>query len=89
LRYRLIFIISQQMNFIKHRSLGFNGNAVIEVNFNGDQQVVDRYASIKNELLKNAVIGVSAAMMQISLVVWEMDGQPQKPEGKISTSIYR
>ncbi|HEV8507485.1 MAG TPA: ABC transporter permease [Chitinophagaceae bacterium] len=51
-----ILIITQQMNFIKNRSLGFNGNAVIQVEFNGDENVLRQYSSIRNELLKSPYI---------------------------------
>jgi hypothetical protein len=44
------------MDYIKNRSLGFNGSAVIQVSFNGDNHVVQQYASIKNELLKSSYI---------------------------------
>jgi len=51
-----ILIITQQMNYIKNRSLGFNGTAVIQVEFNGDENVLQRYPSIRNELLKSPYI---------------------------------
>ncbi len=51
-----IFIITQQMDYIKNKSLGFNGSAVIQVNFNGDNNVTQQYTSIKNELLKSPYI---------------------------------
>ncbi len=46
-----IFIINRQMNFIKNKSLGFNGNAVVEIQFQGDPSVTKQYASLRNELL--------------------------------------
>ena len=51
-----ILIISRQMSFIKNKSLGFNGNAVLEANFNGDESVIQRYASLRNELLKSPYV---------------------------------
>jgi len=51
-----ILIITQQMNYIKNRSLGFNGTAVIQVEFNGEENVLRRYSSIRNELLKSPYI---------------------------------
>src|SRR5688500_11052311 len=51
-----ILIISQQMQFIKNKSLGYDGNAVLEINFNGDPGVIRQYASIRNELLQNPYI---------------------------------
>jgi putative ABC transport system permease protein len=51
-----IVIISRQMNFIKNKSLGFKGNAVAEVRFFGDQGVIKKYGSIRNELLRSPYI---------------------------------
>ncbi|MEP7144038.1 MAG: ABC transporter permease [Ferruginibacter sp.] len=51
-----IFIITQQMNYIKNKTLGFNGNAVIEIGFNGDKDVMQKYPALKNELLKSPYI---------------------------------
>lgn len=51
-----ILIISEQMHFIKNKSLGFNGHAIIQVDFNGDKNVIQNYASIRNELLKSPYI---------------------------------
>ncbi|HLL43944.1 MAG TPA: ABC transporter permease, partial [Segetibacter sp.] len=48
-----IFIINQQTRYIKSKSLGFDKDAVIEVNFHGDSTVINQYATIRNELLKN------------------------------------
>jgi len=51
-----ILVISRQMNFIKNRSLGFQGNAVIEVKFFGEQSVRDQYVSLRNQLLQSPYI---------------------------------
>jgi len=51
-----ILIITQQMNYVRNRSLGFNGTAVIQVEFNGDQNVLQQYSSIRNELLRSPYI---------------------------------
>ena len=51
-----ILIISRQMAYIKNKSLGFNGNAVLEVNFNGDAAVNREYGTIRNELLLSPYI---------------------------------
>ncbi|HLL42954.1 MAG TPA: FtsX-like permease family protein, partial [Segetibacter sp.] len=48
-----IFIINQQTRYIKSKSLGFDKDAVIEVNFHADSSVINQYATIRNELLKN------------------------------------
>jgi putative ABC transport system permease protein len=86
-----IFIISQQMNFIKNKSLGFNGNAIVEINFNGDQNAQEKYASVKNELLKNAAI-INVSKHEQNIVGGLGNGwtttETLKGE-EISTSIYR
>lgn len=51
-----LIIISQQMRFIKNKSLGFNGNAVIEIRFFGADAVVDYYSSLRNKLLQSPYI---------------------------------
>ena len=51
-----ILIISQQMNFIRNKSLGFEGDAVLEVRFYGESSVIEHYSAIRNELLKSPYI---------------------------------
>ena len=51
-----IMIISKQMNFISSKSLGFNSNAVVEINYYGDENVSNRYNSIRNEFLNSPYI---------------------------------
>jgi len=51
-----LIIISQQMDFIRNKSLGFNGNAVIEVKFYGENSVNNQYASLRNKLLTSPYI---------------------------------
>jgi putative ABC transport system permease protein len=51
-----LLIISRQMEYIKNKSLGFNGNAVVEVRFYGDTPVIDHYASIRSQLLGSPYI---------------------------------
>ena len=51
-----ILVISRQMNFIKRKSLGFEGNAVVEVRFFGEQSVRDQYVSLRNQLLQSPYI---------------------------------
>jgi putative ABC transport system permease protein len=51
-----LIIISQQMNFISNKSLGFNSNAVIDINFYGDNNVTNKYNAIRNELLSSPYI---------------------------------
>ena len=51
-----LIIISQQMQFIKNKSLGFNGKAVVEVKFFGEKSVIDQYPSLRNKLLQSPYI---------------------------------
>ena len=51
-----IFIINQQMRFIKNKSLGFNGKAVLEINFNGQSSVIKQYNALRNELLTSPYV---------------------------------
>jgi putative ABC transport system permease protein len=85
-----ILIITQQMNYIKNRSLGFNGSAVIQVDFNGDNNVAQQYASIKNELLKSPYI-VSVSIHDQNIVGGLGNGWTTTENLKgeeISTSLY-
>lgn len=51
-----ILIISRQMNYIKNKSLGFEGNAVMEVRFYGEAGVRNQYASLRNQLMQSPYI---------------------------------
>ena len=51
-----ILIISQQMNYIRNKSLGFEGSAVIEVPFYGEEAVIDHYSALRNELMQSRYI---------------------------------
>ena len=51
-----ILIISRQMNYIKKRSLGFEGDAVVEVKFYGEASVRKQYTSLRNQLLQSPYI---------------------------------
>lgn len=86
-----ILIISRQMNFIKNKSLGFNGNAVIEVIFNGDEKVIQQYASVRNELLKSPYI-LNVTKHNANIVDGLGNGWTTTKNLKgeeVSTSIYR
>jgi putative ABC transport system permease protein len=48
-----ILIISQQMKFIKNKSLGYNGKAVMDINFRGEPGVEQQYSALRTQLLKN------------------------------------
>ncbi|MES1224110.1 MAG: FtsX-like permease family protein, partial [Bacteroidota bacterium] len=51
-----ILIISRQMNYIKSKSLGFDGHAVVQVDFYGEDAVRKHYSSIRNQLLNSPYI---------------------------------
>jgi len=51
-----IIIISKQMNFISNKSLGFDSNAVVDINFYGDNNVLSRYSAVRNELLTSPYV---------------------------------
>lgn len=51
-----ILVIRQQMAFIQSKSLGYRGDAVIEVNYRGASKVDRGYGALRNELLKNPAI---------------------------------
>jgi len=86
-----IFVITQQMQFIKNKSLGFNGNAVIEIDFNGDQNAQQRFDALKNELLKNsAILSVSKHVQNIVGGLGNGWTTTESLKGdEVSTSIYR
>jgi putative ABC transport system permease protein len=86
-----ILIISQQMNYIKNKSLGFNGNAVLEVVFNGDEKVIQNYAAVKNELLKNPhILNVSKHSANVVGGLGNGWTTTQNLKGEeVSTSIYQ
>jgi putative ABC transport system permease protein len=51
-----LIIISEQMQFIKNKTLGFNGKAVVEVKMFGEDTVVNQYPSLRNKLLQSPYI---------------------------------
>jgi putative ABC transport system permease protein len=86
-----ILIISQQMNFIKNSSLGFNDKAVIEVNFNGDSIANNRYTLIRNELKKDPAI-LNVSEHESNIIGGLGNGWTTTVNNKgeeVSTSIYR
>ncbi len=51
-----ILIIQQQVKFIKNKSLGFDGKAVVEVNFSGESEIRKQFNSIRNQLMESPFI---------------------------------
>jgi putative ABC transport system permease protein len=85
-----IMIISQQMRFIKNKSLGFNDKAVIEVNYNGHGTVDQHYAMIRDDLMKNPAI-LNVSMHNANVVGGLGNGWTTTENAKgeeVSTSIY-
>jgi putative ABC transport system permease protein len=86
-----ILVIIRQMDFIRGKSLGFNGNAVIEVDYNGDRGVMEKYASIRTELLRDpAVLNVSRHDANVVGGLGNGWTTTRNSKGEeVSTSIYR
>ncbi len=51
-----LIIISKQMSFISNKSLGFDSNAVVDINFYGDNKVTDKFSALRNEILSSRYI---------------------------------
>ena len=51
-----ILIITRQMNYIRTRSLGFEGSAVMEIRFYGEKSVRDQYTSLRNQFMQSPYI---------------------------------
>jgi len=86
-----ILIISKQMNFVENKSLGFNSNAVVDINFYGDNNVAKRYSSIKNEFLSSPYV-VDVCSHDANVVGGLGNGWTTTQDingNEISTSLYR
>lgn len=86
-----ILAVNQQMSFIRSMPIGYNSNAVVTVNFNGDPSVQQKYQSIKNELLGASQV-LSVTRHSGTTVGGLGNGwiNTRNNEGKeITTSIYR
>jgi len=86
-----ILIITRQMNYIKNRSLGFNGNAVVEVIFNGDEKVTQSYRHLRSELLKSQyILNVTEHLSNVVGGLGNGWTSTENSSGEeVSTSIYR
>jgi putative ABC transport system permease protein len=86
-----LIIISRQMNFIKNKELGFNGHATIEVKFFGEQNVVQQYPSLRNQLLQSPYI-LNVTKHSQNVVGGMGNGWTTTENlagGEISTSLYQ
>jgi putative ABC transport system permease protein len=85
-----IIIISRQMSFISNKSLGFNSNAVVEINYYGDDNVSKRYDAIRNEFLASPYI-LNACRHSANVVGGLGNGWTTTQDingNEISTSLY-
>jgi len=86
-----ILTVHQQMEFIRQTPLGFNSEAIVTVDFNGEGDVQKNYQSIRNELL--SVPHVTQVTRHSANVVGGLGNgwiTTQNMEGKeVTTSIYR
>ncbi len=86
-----IFIITQQMNFIRNKFLGFDGKAVIEIIYYGEKSVNNQNDAIRNELLKSPYI-LSISRHNTNVVGGLGNGWTTTENLKgeeISTSLYQ
>jgi len=57
-----IIVIRSQMSFIKNRELGFDNEALLALNVNGNSDVINGYESFRNDLVSSPLItGVTAS----------------------------
>ncbi|MFT3679006.1 MAG: ABC transporter permease [Ferruginibacter sp.] len=86
-----LIIISQQMQFIKNKSLGFNSSAVVEVPFFGDDTVRKQYPSLRNKLLESPyILNVSKHNNNVVGGLGNGWTTTENLDGKeISTSLYQ
>ncbi|HTE33637.1 MAG TPA: ABC transporter permease [Chryseolinea sp.] len=86
-----IITVNQQMRYIRHASLGYNSEAVLTVNFNGEEDVVKKYTAIQQQLLSVPYI-TSVSRHSSPLVGGFGNGwiTTEDLNGKeVTTSIYR
>jgi putative ABC transport system permease protein len=86
-----ILTVSHQMNFIRSASIGYHADALVSVNFNGDESVVGKYDVIRNELLSAPyIVGVTRHDGNVVGGLGNGWTTTRNNEGKeIVTSIYR
>ncbi|HZY80508.1 MAG TPA: ABC transporter permease [Cyclobacteriaceae bacterium] len=86
-----ILAVNQQMSFIRNMPIGYDADAVVTVDFDGDEQVQKNYNVIKNELLSAPYV-LSVGRHSGNTVGGLGNGWifTQNNEGKeVTTSIYR
>jgi putative ABC transport system permease protein len=86
-----ILTVHQQMEFIRHTPLGYERDAVMTVNFNGDVEVQKKYEMIRNELLGVPFV-LNVTRHSANVVGGLGNGwiTTENMQGKeVTTSIYR
>ena len=68
-----VVIVYSQMNFIRHKDLGYNKSALLFLKVNGNANVVSGYPSFKQDLLANSLIEGVATSNSILLNGLETD----------------
>ncbi|MGC3943819.1 MAG: ABC transporter permease [Chryseolinea sp.] len=86
-----ILAVHEQMEFIREKPLGYKSDAVVAVNFNGEESVNKQYQAIRTELLSMPF--VEAVTLHSSNVVGGLGNgwiDTENNDGKkVTTSIYR
>jgi putative ABC transport system permease protein len=79
------------MNFIRQASIGYRADALVSVNFNGDESIIGKYDAIRNELLSAPyVLGVTRHNGNVVGGLGNGWITTKDDDGKeIVTSIYR
>ena len=86
-----IFIIHQQMDYLQNRPLGYNSDAVLEIDYQGAREVNDTYEVLRDELLKKAAIQ-NVSRHSGNVVGGLGNGWTTTVDGtgkEVSTSLYR
>jgi putative ABC transport system permease protein len=86
-----ILTVHQQMEFIRQTPLGYNSDAVVTVNFNGEGTVQRQYESIRNELLSVPyILGVTRHSANVVGGLGNGWITTENMQGReVTTSIYR
>ncbi len=85
-----LLIVNQQLSFIQSRNLGYDKEAVINIDFRGVQKVRDQFANLRNELLAYPSIkNVSAHSSTLGGGLGNSITSTENAKGEeISTSLY-
>ncbi|MBN9381147.1 MAG: ABC transporter permease [Chitinophagaceae bacterium] len=86
-----LIVISQQMRFIKNRSLGYDGNAIVQINVGYAPDVAKNYQVLRDQLLQNPYI-INVCRHNGNVVGGLGNGWTTTEDlkgGEISTSLYQ